>query len=227
MFSAWHGNFYQRSIIAGNLAFLEQHLDYYRTVFRLTISLMRLFATSPNAASARHWLKHTGVKFSAACLSTAVPLRPFLQPAWAQLYHFGPSCSLSEHSPTIAALPAACLSTALPFRPFLQPAWAQPYHCGPSCSLPEHSCTISALPAACLSTAVPLWPFLQLAWAQPYHFGPSCRPSEHCSITAAQHTCAELWNKCLTNLARPHRELHWSSLWEGCGGCVHNNASVQ
>ena len=118
MFSAWYWNVYQRIIIAGNLAFLEQQLGYYRTVFRLTINLMRLFATFPNPASARRWLKHTRVKSSAACLSTTLPLRPFLHPAWAQLYHCGPSCSsLPGHSCTIAALPADRQSTALSLRP--------------------------------------------------------------------------------------------------------------
>jgi len=90
--------------------FLEQQLGYYKTAFRLTINLMRHFATSPNAASVRHWLKHKCVKFSAACLSIAVQ------------YHCGPSCSLPERLSTIAALPAACLSSYLPLRPFLQPA---------------------------------------------------------------------------------------------------------
>jgi len=37
---------------------------------------MCLSATSPSAASTRHWLKHRGVKFPAACRRTTLPMWP-------------------------------------------------------------------------------------------------------------------------------------------------------
>ena len=46
---------------------LTQTLLVRKSNTRVAINLMCLSATSPSASFVRHWLKHRGVKFSAAC----------------------------------------------------------------------------------------------------------------------------------------------------------------